>query len=111
MGTREEDMREPTTESEKETVKKYEHLVKEIVNEYDPIDVMDSAPDDHYDTEIRDITLRLPFAHSCEDLAEIMYVVISYWFGIGEGGLRESFRDPSIELAEKIGLCENCPLE
>jgi hypothetical protein len=97
-------MREPVTEAEKKCIEKYESFIKEIIDEYNPISVMDGASDDHYKKEIRDITLRLPRAKSCADVVEIMYVVFSYWFGMGEGGSREKLRDPAAKIAQKIGL-------
>lgn len=102
-------MREPILEHEKIYLAKYESIVKAVIDEYDPIGVMDCAPDNHYEQEIRDITLRLSRAKSCEDIVDIMYVILSYWFGMGEGGSREKLMEPAIKLAGLIGLCKKCP--
>ena len=97
-------MREPQTECEVRAIEKFEGIVKKVIDEYDPIGVMDRAPDNHYDIEIRDIALRVSIAHSVEDVQKIIYVIMSYWFGVDEGGTFEKCKGPAQRIADRIGL-------
>ncbi len=101
-------MREPITQLEKMRISKYESSVKKVVDELDLIDVFPYAPPGHYSVEIREITMRLSEAKCCRDIAEIMYIVFSFYFGTVSYGTSELYFESAVKLAKEIGLCKKC---
>ncbi|QMT19164.1 DUF1871 family protein (plasmid) [Planococcus maritimus] len=56
-------------------------LVKSIIDEWDPIGLLDlGCPDDEYVPEIRDIVALLPHAKSVDELALRIRQVFIKWF-------------------------------
>ncbi|MGE7021949.1 DUF1871 family protein [Solibacillus cecembensis] len=56
-------------------------IVKEVINEWDPIDLLPHAPDDEYESEIRDIVKSLTTVKSVGELAVVINEVFIKWFG------------------------------
>lgn len=56
-------------------------IVKEAIDEWDPIQLLHDAPDDEYEPEIRDIENQLPAVTSPDDLALVIHHVFNRWFG------------------------------
>lgn len=57
------------------------HIVKEAIDEWDPIRLLHDAPDDEYEPEIRDIENQLPGVTSPDELALVIHKVFNRWFG------------------------------
>lgn len=55
--------------------------VKEIIDEWDPINLLPHAPDDEYEAEIKDIVKQINLVHSSEELSIVIHNVFSNWFG------------------------------
>lgn len=91
-------MRESQTKSEQGRIKKYEAIVKEQVDNLDPIGLFPGAPDDEYKNEIRDITLKLAGLKTPTDIAQMMFVVFAYHFDIHEAKPVSQY----LEAAKKI---------
>lgn len=56
-------------------------LIKEVIDEWDPINLLSHAPDDEYEPEIRDIVKQLPTVESVDELALVMNEIFVKWFG------------------------------
>lgn len=56
-------------------------IVKEIIDEWDPINLLPHAPDDEYESEIKDIVNQLYTVESSEGLAVVIHNVFVNWFG------------------------------
>jgi len=57
-------------------------LVKEVIDEWDPIHLLPDAPDDEYEPEIREIAEQLSTVKSADELALAINKVFEYWFGV-----------------------------
>jgi Domain of unknown function (DUF1871) len=56
-------------------------LVKRVIDEWDPVDLLSHAPPDEYDPEIREITRRMTPSQTPEELAESIERVFVEFFG------------------------------
>lgn len=54
-------------------------IIKKEIEKWDPIDLLNHAPSDEYDTESREVLLK--FQHSIEQNGMIIYEVLSKVFG------------------------------
>lgn len=54
-------------------------IIKKEIDKWDPIDMLNHAPSDEYDTESREVLLK--FQHSIEQNGMIIYEVFSKAFG------------------------------
>lgn len=54
-------------------------IIKKEIDKWDPIDLLDHAPSDEYDSESREISLK--FQHDIEQNGMIIYEVFSKAFG------------------------------
>ena len=59
---------------------KYDRI-KEIINRWDPIDLLSHAPDDEYDFEIQAIPNSVLLGMSEVELGKIVYNIFVYSFG------------------------------
>ena len=98
-------VRNALTGCEEKSVRKYESIVEEVINDIDPYDLFPDAPTDEYALEIREITLRLEMAKTLEHLTEIIYVVFAYNF---EVHLKN--REVYVEIAQRINQKANLSL-
>lgn len=57
-------------------------LVKSIIDEWDPIGLLDFCPEDEYTPEIKDIVALLPNVKSVDELALKIRQVFIKWFEI-----------------------------
>ncbi|WP_157886506.1 DUF1871 family protein [Planococcus versutus] len=57
-------------------------LVKSIIDEWDPINLLDFCPEDEYTPEIKDIAALLPDVKSVDELALKIRQVFIKWFEI-----------------------------
>lgn len=73
--------------------------VTEIINEWDPINLLHHAPVDEYEYEINEIIKCMPNIKSVEDLAETIHKIFIKCFS--SDVFKRSF-DECIEIARKI---------
>ncbi len=95
-------MREPISKSEKERVAKYESVVKKHIDKFDPIGVFPDAPDNHYDSEIREISLRIRYSSNFLEISRIVYIVMAYSFGIQQIREAECYA-PAVNIVNELG--------
>lgn len=68
----------------KRDLKKYGPIVKKYYDEFDPIKVFPSAPDNHYDLEVDHIALEIDRCKSFLDVSKLIYITTCFYFGIWE---------------------------
>jgi len=96
-------MRKPQTKFERETIEKYEEVVKKQVNKLDPLKLLSGgAPQNEYKKEIREITLRLPSCKSFLDISEIMYIIFAYNFNREEAKPESQYLKSALQIARKM---------
>jgi Domain of unknown function (DUF1871) len=78
------------------------NTIKEVINEWDPIGLLDDGePDDEYTPEIRDIVQLLTSIKSVDELAVIIHKVFLKWFGEDSTDLIEYY---TIEKCKPVAL-------
>jgi len=100
-------MREPLTKLEQQAIDDYEDIVREVILDLDPIGFMRlGTPIGEYDSDIREITLRLSFCcpKNLTDVATIMYVVFAYMYDLEEAGSVEKYMNAAAIVAVKGGI-------
>ncbi len=70
--------------SNKELKTKYKHLVqlvKEVVDQWDPIDLLAFCPPDEYDIEIKSICAMIQEDMDEDELAKVIQTIFTEYFG------------------------------
>lgn len=75
------------------------NTVKTIINDWDPLNLLSHAPDDEYNTEIKEIEKLLETTKNCTDLAEGIYSIFIRFFG--ENSFKKS-KPECILIAQRI---------
>lgn len=60
---------------------KFFQIVKEVIDEWNPVDLLSHTPEDEYEPEIRDIVSRLPTVNFVDELAAVIHEIFIKWFG------------------------------
>ncbi len=102
-------MRKILTKSEQKHIDDFGAIVKEEVDKLDPIGLLSmDCPKDEYKSEIQSISLRMYEAWIKESgydmlkLAEVMYIVFAYMFGMDEAGSISEYILPAKNIIDKI---------
>ena len=101
-------MRKILIKCEQKHIDDFEAIVKEEVDKLDPIRLFPGAPDNEYKSEIQSISLRMYEAWSKDSgydflkLAEVMYIVFAYMFGMDEAGSISDYILPAKNIIAKV---------
>lgn len=81
-------------------------LVKKIIDDWDPIDLLSHAPADEYEAEVNDILKVLAKTNSIDELSIEIHKVFVNWFGEDKMLVKkysiENCKPIAIKIREKI---------
>jgi len=102
-------MRKILTKAEQRKIDKYGAIVKKEIDKLDPIGLLAmDCPKDEYKSEIQSISLKMYESWSKESgynflkLAEVMYIVFAYQFGIAEAGNVAKYVNTASNILKEI---------